>query len=157
MHAHARLHACMHARARALHTRSHYPHSPPSTCSTAGCASASHSATLSTPTQTSIDLFNYLLRQRIIFLAGYVNDKVGLCTGLRPATAACTASPHQGALGKLVMLSLITNPFPHIYPLTHTQMATQIVGSLLALEAIDEEEDIRIYINSPGDGVEGAP
>jgi hypothetical protein len=27
--------------------------------------------------QTSIDLFNYLLRQRIIFLAGYVNDKVG--------------------------------------------------------------------------------
>eukprot|EP00967_Tisochrysis_lutea_P115582 scaffold185273_cov19-Tisochrysis_lutea.AAC.4 len=30
------------------------------------------------------------------------------------------------------------------------QMATQIVGSLLALEALDEEEDIRIYINSPG-------
>ncbi|KAF5840701.1 Clp protease-domain-containing protein [Dunaliella salina] len=54
--------------------------------------------------ETSIDLFNYLLRQRIIFLAGYVNDK----------------------------------------------MATQIVGSLLALEALDEEEDIRIYINSPG-------
>lgn len=54
--------------------------------------------------ETSIDLFNYLLRQRIIFLAGYVNDK----------------------------------------------MATQIVGSLLALEAMDEEEDIRIYINSPG-------
>nr|ACJ24246.1 hypothetical protein [Dunaliella viridis] len=54
--------------------------------------------------ETSIDLFNYLLRQRIIFIAGYVNDKV----------------------------------------------ATQIVGALLALEAIDEEEDIRIYINSPG-------
>lgn len=29
-------------------------------------------------------------------------------------------------------------------------MATQIVGSLLALEQLDEEEDIRIYINSPG-------
>ncbi len=28
--------------------------------------------------QQSIDLFNYLLRQRIIFLAGYVNDKVGV-------------------------------------------------------------------------------
>uniref|UniRef100_A0A7S0S5B9 ATP-dependent Clp protease proteolytic subunit n=1 Tax=Chlamydomonas leiostraca TaxID=1034604 RepID=A0A7S0S5B9_9CHLO len=54
--------------------------------------------------ETSIDLFNYLLRQRIIFLAGYVNDR----------------------------------------------MATQIVGSLMALEAMDEEEDIRIYINSPG-------
>lgn len=33
------------------------------------CASRSH-------LQQSIDLFNYLLRQRIIFLAGYVNDKV---------------------------------------------------------------------------------
>lgn len=31
------------------------------------------------------------------------------------------------------------------------QMATQIVGSLMALEAVDENEDIRIYINSPGD------
>lgn len=26
--------------------------------------------------QMNMDLFNYLLRQRIIFLAGYVNDKV---------------------------------------------------------------------------------
>lgn len=50
------------------------------------------------------DLFNYLLRQRIIFLAGYVNDK----------------------------------------------LATQIVGSLLALEAMDETAPIRMYINSPG-------
>lgn len=31
-----------------------------------------------------------------------------------------------------------------------TQMATQIVGSLLALEAMDENADIRIYINSTG-------
>jgi len=51
-----------------------------------------------------MDLMNYLLRQRIIFLSGYVNDK----------------------------------------------LATQIVGSLLALEAMDEEEDIRLYINSSG-------
>jgi ATP-dependent protease ClpP protease subunit len=29
-------------------------------------------------------------------------------------------------------------------------MATQIVGALLALEAMDENEDIRLYINSPG-------
>jgi ATP-dependent protease ClpP protease subunit len=29
-------------------------------------------------------------------------------------------------------------------------MATQIVGSLMALEAMDEEEEIRMYINSPG-------
>ncbi|GFH28324.1 ATP-dependent Clp protease proteolytic subunit [Haematococcus lacustris] len=54
--------------------------------------------------QTSIDLFNYLLRQRIIFLTGYVNDKV----------------------------------------------ATQIVGSLMALDTMDQEEDIRMYINSSG-------
>jgi ATP-dependent Clp protease protease subunit len=32
----------------------------------------------------------------------------------------------------------------------HVQLATQIVGSLLALEALDEEEEIRVYINSPG-------
>eukprot|EP00879_Flechtneria_rotunda_P010376 GHRR01010852.1.p1 GENE.GHRR01010852.1~~GHRR01010852.1.p1 ORF type:complete len:215 (+),score=50.35 GHRR01010852.1:214-858(+) len=54
--------------------------------------------------QMGMDLFNYLLRQRVIFLSGYVNDK----------------------------------------------LATQIVGSLLALEAMDEEEEIRMYINSPG-------
>lgn len=54
--------------------------------------------------QSFMDLFNYLLRQRIVFLSGYVNDK----------------------------------------------LATQIVGSLLALEAMDEEEEIRVYINSPG-------
>jgi ATP-dependent protease ClpP protease subunit len=30
------------------------------------------------------------------------------------------------------------------------QLATQVVGSLLALEAMDEEEDIRLYINSSG-------
>lgn len=30
------------------------------------------------------------------------------------------------------------------------QLATQIVGSLLALEAMDETEPIRMYINSPG-------
>ena len=33
---------------------------------------------------------------------------------------------------------------------TPRQLATQIVGSLLALEALDEDEDIRLYINSPG-------
>ncbi|GFR52119.1 hypothetical protein Agub_g14632 [Astrephomene gubernaculifera] len=51
-----------------------------------------------------MDLYRYLLTNRIIFVGGYINDKV----------------------------------------------ATQIVGSLLALEAVDETEDIRIYINSPG-------
>jgi ATP-dependent Clp protease protease subunit len=30
------------------------------------------------------------------------------------------------------------------------QLSTQIVGSLLALEAMDEEAPIRLYINSPG-------
>eukprot|EP00878_Enallax_costatus_P002557 GHUV01002739.1.p1 GENE.GHUV01002739.1~~GHUV01002739.1.p1 ORF type:complete len:295 (+),score=74.10 GHUV01002739.1:702-1586(+) len=54
--------------------------------------------------QQFFELYNYLLRQRIVFLSGYVNDK----------------------------------------------LATQIVGSLLALEAMDEEAEIRLYINSPG-------
>ena len=30
------------------------------------------------------------------------------------------------------------------------QVATQIVASLLALETLDDEEDIKMYINSPG-------
>lgn len=54
--------------------------------------------------EQSIDLYKYLLSNRIIYLGGYINDKV----------------------------------------------ATQIVGALLALEAMDEKEDIRLYINSPG-------
>ncbi|MEW5313823.1 MAG: hypothetical protein WDW38_005360 [Sanguina aurantia] len=54
--------------------------------------------------ETSIDLFKYLLSNRIVYLGGYINDKI----------------------------------------------ATQVVGSLLALEAMDEEEDIRLYINSTG-------
>lgn len=30
------------------------------------------------------------------------------------------------------------------------QISTQVVGSLLALEQLDEDEEIRLYINSPG-------
>ena len=32
----------------------------------------------------------------------------------------------------------------------HVQLATQIVASLLALEAADEARDIQLYINSQG-------
>lgn len=32
----------------------------------------------------------------------------------------------------------------------HMQLATQIVASLLALEAADEAQDIQLYINSQG-------
>jgi len=113
--------------------------------------------TLSPPTQTSIDLFNYLLRQRIIFLAGYVNDKVGPCTFHSHLHRGATCPPKRGKL--LVLRSAQqSNPSPSSVPPSSTthQMATQIVGSLLALEAIDEEEDIRIYINSPGNGTEVA-
>jgi len=46
----------------------------------------------------------YLLRQRIVFISGYIDDK--LCT--------------------------------------------RAVGALLALEALDPDEEIRVYINSPG-------
>lgn len=51
--------------------------------------------------QTSIDLFNYLLRQRIIFLAGYVNDKVRgpPPAALRRAPARTPAPLHAPALG----------------------------------------------------------
>jgi len=46
----------------------------------------------------------YLLRQRIVFVSGYIDDK----------------------------------------------LATRAVGALLALEAIDPEAEIRLYVNSPG-------
>lgn len=65
---------------------------------------------LSCPLQSYMELMNYLLRQRIVFVQGYINDKV----------------------------------------------ATQIVGQLMALEAMDETEDIRMYINSPGEWVSGS-
>lgn len=51
-----------------------------------------------------MDLFQYLLRNRIVMVSGFINDKI----------------------------------------------STQVVGSLLALEALDEDEEIRLYINSPG-------
>lgn len=45
--------------------------------STPSCHDTGSSSTTLVPrSQTSIDLFNYLLRQRIIFIAGYLNDKV---------------------------------------------------------------------------------
>lgn len=44
------------------------------------------------------------------------------------------------------LLCSCLTPFPAPPP----QLATQVVGSLLALEAMDEEEEIRVYINSPG-------
>ncbi|KAG1656028.1 hypothetical protein FOA52_005656 [Chlamydomonas sp. UWO 241] len=51
-----------------------------------------------------VDLRTYLLRQRIVFLSGYVNDKI----------------------------------------------ATQVVGSLLALAEVDDKTDIKLYINCNG-------
>ena len=55
--------------------------------------------------QEAMDLYSYLLRNRIVFLGGFVDF----------------------------------------------EMATKIVGSILALDALDSEEDIKLYINSPGD------
>lgn len=54
--------------------------------------------------ESSMDIMKYLLKQRIVFVSGFVSDK----------------------------------------------MCTQVVASLLALEALSEEEEIRLYINSPG-------
>lgn len=54
--------------------------------------------------EQGIDLYSYLLRQRIVFVSGYMNDK----------------------------------------------LASQVVGSLLALEAVDETQDIRLYLNCSG-------
>lgn len=54
-----------------------------------------------------MDLYSYLLRNRIIFLSGFIDFEV----------------------------------------------STKIVGSILALEALDEEEGIKIYINSPGGSI----
>ena len=51
-----------------------------------------------------MDLYSYLLRNRIVFLGGFVDF----------------------------------------------EMATKIVGSILALEALDDQDDIKLYINSPG-------
>ncbi len=56
-------------------------------------------------TQMQMDLFRYLLSNRIIFVAGYINDKVGnsatSCTALpfpRCPAACGTAMPHLYAI-----------------------------------------------------------
>ena len=37
------------------------------------------------------------------------------------------------------------------------QVATNIVASLLAMEAMNDAEDIKLYINSPGETLPAAP
>jgi ATP-dependent protease ClpP protease subunit len=45
--------------------------------------------------QGFVDLYNYLLRQRIIFLSGYVNDKVSSSSSSSALAAAAAAAHWQ--------------------------------------------------------------
>lgn len=77
--------------------------------------------------QNYSDMFTHLLRNRIIFIGSRITDEV-TCTA-HTLKRACHVFAHH-----LVML----------------QTATQIVASMLALEAMGESEDIQLYINSQG-------
>lgn len=88
-------------------------------------------------------MFGYLMRNRVIFIGSRINDEVSpsmMCTSIRntPKQAGMSAAmTKQSCLSSAEMVPLL-------------QVATNIVASLLAMEAMNDSEDIKLYINSPG-------
>ena len=83
--------------------------------------------------QEVTDMFTHMLRNRIIFVGQRINDEVWF-------SSLWDTSAHR-----LFNSRKSTS--------VHVQLATQIVASLLALEAADEARDIQLYINSQGEAV----
>lgn len=87
-------------------------------------------------------MMGYLLRNRIVFVGGRITDQVWWC-GIE---VHCTQSAFPRCnpwCTKQSVIAFINQPYT-------TQTATQVVAQLLALEAIDDQEEIKMYINSPG-------
>ncbi len=87
-------------------------------------------------------MFGYLMRNRVIFIGSRINDEV--CQSLS-LISICLFPAHvmsraQQTLCAHRALTLVSLP----------QVATRTVASLLAMEAMDETADIKMYINSPG-------
>ena len=94
-------------------------------------------------------MMGYLMRNRVIFIGSRINDEVG--TGLVPTVDALQALQHI-----IVTDAMVSYPFTILMGMT-LQVATNIVASLLAMEAMNDAEDIKLYINSPGELLPEAP
>ena len=83
----------------------------------------------------------YLLRNRIIFIGSRIGDDVSIHSARSLQYVLRKSCCRLG-------LKLLPQVDPLYLP--GWQMATQVVASLLALEAFDDKSDIKLYINSPG-------
>ena len=95
-------------------------------------------------------MMGYLMRNRVIFIGSRINDEV--CTGFIPTVDAFQAAFLHAILTHAIMSYSLT-----ILIFLMVQVATNIVASLLAMEAMNDAEDIKLYINSPGEVLPAAP
>ena len=95
-------------------------------------------------------MMGYLMRNRVIFIGSRINDEV--CTGFTPKVKAL-----QATFQHVIIVSVMVGySFTILMGMT-LQVATNIVASLLAMEAMNDAEDIKLYINSPGELLPEAP
>ncbi len=93
--------------------------------------------------QEYTDLMGYLVRNRIIFVGSRIDDAVSLA-----CTERTNDQLHERLCKGCERLPIIVS-LPCMFAAI-LQVATQIVATMLALEAIDPTADIKLYINSAG-------
>lgn len=81
------------------------------------------------------------------------SNRSGRCQARRadsPILAPMVSFGEHGEEGTDIMSYLLRNRIIFIGSRIGDELATQVVASMLALEAIDSTSDIKLYINSPG-------
>ena len=101
-------------------------------------------------TQDVMDMMGYLMKNRVIFIGSRINDEVR--TGF-----ISTALAFQAALKHAILIHVVITWCLTILVGVRVQVATNIVASLLAMEAMNDAEDIKLYINSPGEPLRQHP
>jgi Clp protease len=107
--------------------------------------------------QDMVDLYNYLMRNRIIYVGSRITDEVRHMLKSRRVWHLAPCRAYFG--GGIVRVGFTCFQLYPRYGFTGLdracfcsfQVATNIVASLLALEMADDSADIRMYINSGGD------
>lgn len=84
-------------------------------------------------------MYGYLLRNRVIFIGSRITDEVTIYCLLACPTSLLGIRSHAHCPTSVNTIAVAL-----------LQLATQIVASLLALETLNDSEDIKLYINSPG-------
>ncbi len=114
-----------------------------------------------TAPQEVMDLYGFLLRNRIVFINRRISDEVrGVCPHARlqprgwhvrrclEASAARAVTRSRPAWCCRSACGAGTPPPPLPLGLC-LQVATQVVASLLALDSLDPDQEIKLYINCP--------